>query len=111
MNFFGMSGGARLLYIVRRAYVLHNDESWFHEARQIAARLIDVGSEPQAADMASDAAANAERTGACPQRSEDSRRRTPLLALDAINFGGYSDAGTSSVPIGNTGTTSIGQSL
>lgn len=48
--------------------------------------------------------ANTERSGACPQRSEDSRLGTPLVALPAINFGGYAGACTTSVPVGNTGT-------
>lgn len=111
MSFFCMSGGARLLYIVRRAYVLHNDESALHEVRQIAARLIGAGCEPQAADITADVMANAERSGACPQRSEDSRRGTPLVAFSAINFGEYDGAGTTSVPVGNTGTTFTGQGL
>lgn len=111
MSFFDMSGGARLLHILRRAHVLHNDESSLQEARQIAARLIGAGCELQATDIASDVIANAERTGACPQRSEDSRRGSPLVALAAINFGGYGGAATTSVPVGNTGTTFTGQSL
>lgn len=57
------------------------------------------------------ATANAERSGACPQRSEDSRRGAPLMALPAINFGGYGGVGTTSVPVGNAGTTFTGQSL
>lgn len=111
MSFWYMSGGARYLFIMRRGYALHSDVSYLNEVRQIAARLIGAGCEPQAADTASDAVANAERAGACPQRSEDSHRGAPLVALLAINFGGYGGAGTTSVPVGNTGTTSIGQSL
>lgn len=52
--------------------------------------------------------ADEKRSGACPQRSEDSRQRASLKALFAINFGGYCGAYTSSVPVGNTGTTSTG---
>ena len=50
---------------------------------------------------------------ACPQRSEDSRaqaQRHVVLKHRAINFGGYCAAYASSVPVGNTGTTSTGQS-
>ena len=52
--------------------------------------------------------ADEKRSGACPQRSEDSRQSASLNALFAINFGGYCGAYTSSVPVGNTGTTSTG---
>ncbi|WP_287917362.1 hypothetical protein [Comamonas sp.] len=45
MNFFGMSGSARLLYIVRRAHVLHGDDAYLMEARKIAAKLIGAGCE------------------------------------------------------------------
>lgn len=45
MNFFGMSGGARLLYIVRRAHELHGDDVYLMEARKIAAKLIGAGCE------------------------------------------------------------------
>ena len=45
MNFLGMSGGARLLYIVRRAHVLHGDDAYLVEARTIAAKLIGAGCE------------------------------------------------------------------
>lgn len=103
-----MSGGARLLYIVRRAHVIHNDEAKLDEARQIAARLIGAGCEPK---LGSTFIANAVRSSACPQHSEDSRLGAPLAALSAINFGGYCGAGTTSVPVGNTGTTSIGQGV
>lgn len=51
------------------------------------------------------------RSGACPQRSEDSRRGALSVVFFAINFGGYCGASTTSVPVGNTGTTSTGQSL
>lgn len=58
-----------------------------------------------------DVDAHAARTSAYPQRSEDSRRGDLLMALSAINFGGYDGATTTSVPVGNTGTTSTGESL
>lgn len=45
MSFFGMSGGARLLYIVRRANVLHGDDVYLMEARKIVAKLIGAGCE------------------------------------------------------------------
>ena len=51
--------------------------------------------------------ANTERPGACPQRSEDSRRGAPKVVLSAINFD--SDGGaaiTAPLPVGNTGRTS-----
>lgn len=50
-------------------------------------------------------------SGACPQRSEDSRQSASLTPLSAINFGGYCGAYPSSVPVGNTGTTSTGQGI
>jgi hypothetical protein len=51
------------------------------------------------------------RSGACPQRSEDSRRGTPQVTCSAIKFGGYCGACTACVPVGNTGTTSTGQGV
>lgn len=80
MNFFSMSGGARLLYILRRAHVLHGDDAYLVEARKIAAKLIGAGCEVVRmnsgtfASMEAALIANTERSGACPQRSEDSRR-------------------------------------
>ena len=56
----------------------------------------------------------AAQASACPQRSEDSRlhaQRYAAIALVAINFGGYCGAYPSSVPVGNTGTTSTGRDL
>lgn len=45
LHFFGMSGGARLLYILRRGYALHGDDRCLNELRQLAAKLIGMGCE------------------------------------------------------------------
>ena len=60
------------------------------------------------ADLSAAIQANEKRSGVCPQRSEDSRQSASLNSLFAINFGGYCGAYPSSVPVGNTGTTSTG---
>ena len=57
---------------------------------------------------------SSKNAGACPQRSEDSRLHLQGLVellIFAINFGGYCGAYPSSVPVGNTGTTSTGQGV
>lgn len=59
-------------------------------------------------DLSAAIQADEKRSGVCPQRSEDSRQSASLNALSAINFGGYCGAYPSSVPVGNTGTTSTG---
>lgn len=60
------------------------------------------------ADLSAAIEAGERCSGGCPQRSEDSRQSTSLNTLSAINFGGYCGAYPSSVPVGNTGTTSTG---
>lgn len=60
------------------------------------------------ADLSAAIQADEKHSGVCPQRSEDSRQSASLDALFAINFGGYCCAYPSSVPVGNTGTTSTG---
>lgn len=65
MSFLHMSGGARLLWILRRAHEVHGGPAYLSELRSIASTLIEQGCISCALEK---------RSGACPQRSEDSRR-------------------------------------
>lgn len=65
MSFLHMSGGARLLWILRRAHEVHGGPAYLSELRSIAGTLIEQGCIFCALEK---------RSGACPQRSEDSRR-------------------------------------
>lgn len=122
MSYWFMSGGARLLFIVRRAYEMQKDDAFLADARHIAAQLIGAGCAKFEAANANAANAALERTGACPQLCEDSRlcaasRDLAVIRtqgsgkkqenLDAINFDSDCGACRTSfpLPVGNTGRT------